>query len=122
MPIIETSRVRPNQLMTVDVDVGGDRPGRDRRMFREVFGTEQALLLGGHESEVDRAPGRLRQIGERPRDRENRRDAGGVVERAVVDGVVAGLGAVLDAEVVVVRRIEDGLARELRVAAPPHSR
>ena len=47
---------------------------------------------------------------------EQRGDAGRVVHRAVVDGVVARGGARLHAEVVVVRGDEDDLARAARVA------
>ena len=111
----------PEPVGLIHVDVGRDAPGRHWRVFGEILGTEEALLLSGHDGEKDRAPGRPRESGKGARDRQDRSHAGGVVDRAVVDVVGAGLRARLDPEMVVMRGVDDRLLRKLRVAAGDHA-
>ena len=73
-----------------------DRCRRDGRVGGEIIGAEQAQFLAGVGDEHHRAARRLARCDEGARRLEHRRDAGGIVERAIVDRVVARLGVWLD--------------------------
>ena len=111
------SRVRPRMLMLSMLMLAAMRPAGSGEMGGEVLGAEQALLLRRHRREEDAAARPLRHRGQALRDGQERGDAGGVVHGAVVDRVLAGLGVRADAEVVVVRGVEDRLLGQRGVAA-----
>ena len=62
------------------------RPSDDR-MVGEIFGAEQAHLLGGHRGEQDRPARPVAGPGHRPGHLDQSGDAGGIVHRAVADPV-----------------------------------
>ena len=71
-------------------------------MLGVVLRAEQAALLAGDEQRDDRAARALVQLREGAGDRQHLGAAGGIVHRAVVDAVAAGIRRA-DAEVIVVR-------------------
>ena len=77
-------------------------------MLSKVFGTERPLFLCRHEEHHDRTTGRRRERSIRARDREHLRHARRIVHRAVIDLVTFVVGRA-DAEVIVMRRIDDQL-------------
>src|SRR5512140_763802 len=101
----------------VDVDVRGDAARGHGRVLREIFGPEEALLLSRDEREDRRARGRLREMRERARDGQARRDARGAVEGAVVKRTGARLGAHANPEVIVMRGVDHGLSCAFRIRA-----
>ncbi len=100
----------PPDVHPIDVDVGGEAPGRHRRVPSQVLRAEQPLLLGPDRGEEDGAPWALRERSERLGDGEDRRQPRGVVEGAVVDRRGIPLRAGLHPEVVVVSGVQDRLA------------
>ena len=85
MPTTVMSFVRPHWLTPSMLMLASGLGERIERLDRVVLRAEQALLLGGDHQEQDRALRLRLDLRERPRDLEQRRDARGVVERAVVD-------------------------------------
>ena len=110
----EIPRLSPDRR-AVHVDVGGRKVSRHHRVAGVILGSAQTALLGGAGDEQDAASGRIRQERVQPGGLQQRGDAGGVVLCAVVD-VVAVLG-VAASEMIVVRRVDDRLIAQLRVAA-----
>ena len=108
-------------LRAADFDFFGDADGRQivviqiedyagskqRRVFAEVLGAQQALLF---RSDCRKEKGARRHRfcgGPDAREFEQNAAAGGIVRRAVID-VRAGWLGLIDAEVVIVRRVENG--------------
>src|SRR5205823_4917661 len=75
----------------------------------------QPLLLAGGGEKEDRSFRPRRRRREGARDLEDRGDAGGVVERAVVDGIA--VDRLADAEVIEVRGVDDLLVSQLLIGA-----
>ena len=71
----------------VEVDGGGHPLDRHGGIVGEVLRAEQALLFGRVGDDQDRAARPLGRGRERARHFEQRGDAGGIVERAVVDPI-----------------------------------
>ena len=111
----EMSFVAAPLVDAVDVDVRGGLRERIERIERVVLGAEQALLFGRDHQEQERALRLRLRLLQRLRDLEHGRDAGRVVERAVVDRVAVDRRA--DAQVIPVRRVDDVLVLQHRVAA-----
>src|SRR5215469_2308612 len=88
-------------------------------MFAQVFGAEQPLLLCSDGGKQDRAPRLLRALAEGANQLEQDATTGGVVVRAVIDIVARHVGA--NAQVIVVRGVEDGLVFKLQVRAGQHT-
>lgn len=93
----------------VEVEVEIELPDGHGRMLREIGGAEQALLLGGDGSEDDGVGRLYLGGGESAGHLHDHGGAGPVVACAVEDIVFARFGVGLDAEVVVVRGVDDGL-------------
>ena len=87
-------------------------------MLAEEFGAAQALFLGGDRGEQHGTLGALRGGGIGARHFQQDAAAGGVVHRAVVDVVARLLG--MDAEVVVMSAVEDGLILHPGIGAGQH--
>ena len=100
----------------VDVDVGDGLIGRIERVLRVVLRSEQPLFFGGHEHKQNRAPRRFGQRSECTRDGKDLSDPCSVVASAIVDSIAARI-RLADAQVVVVRGVDDGLLRQHRIAA-----
>ena len=103
-------------VAAIVVDVGRNFAGRKGRIVGVILRAQQALLFGADERDQDRAARRLGQRDERTGDGHHLRDARRIVECAIVDAVAIFIRCA-DADVVVVRRVDDDLVRELRVAA-----
>ena len=84
-------------------------------MHRVVLRAEQSLLFGRDRQEQDRPLRRRRQLRERARDLEQCRPSRRHCHRAVVDAVAVDRRA--DAEMIPVRRVDDVLVLQLRIAA-----
>ena len=82
-----------------------------------IVGAEQAPLLAGVGDEQHRPLRPCRLGGELPRGLQHRRDAGGIVERAIVDRVLARLGIGLDAEMVEMAHQHDMLGGQRGIGA-----
>ena len=82
-----------------------------------IIGAEQAALLAGVGDEQHRPLGPHRLRREQARGLEHGRDAGGIVERAIVDRVLARLGVGLDAEMVEMAHQHDMLGRQRGIGA-----
>src|SRR5574337_30986 len=99
------------RIERIHVDHAGGGGQRIQRMAGVVLRTEQALLLGGDIEEHHRTL-RRRRLRKRAAHRDQRRGAGGVVDRAVVDAVAAGV-RLADAQMIPVRAVDHGLVRVL---------
>ena len=98
---------RAEHAQHVGVDHAGRLGRRIERVGGIIFAAEQALFLGRHGQEHDRAL-RARAGGEGARLLDQLGNAGAVVDRAIVDAVAIGVG-LADAEMVPVGGVDDRL-------------
>ena len=110
------SRVAPEHADAVGVDHRDRLAQRVERVGGIIFRSEQALFLGGDGEEDDRALG-ARRLGEGAGLLDDVRDAGRIVERAIIDAVAIGVGQA-DAEMVMVRGVDDRLVGPLGPGKP----
>ena len=101
----------------VEVDDADDRDDGDGRVGGEIVGAEQVLFLAGVGDEQDGARRAAAAGDELARRLEHGRDPGGIVERAIVDVVLAGPGVGLDPEMVEVGHEDDVFEGADRVGA-----
>ena len=85
-------------------------------MLSEICGAEESLLLGGNGGEVHRSFWRRFRVRPHARHFQQDRAAGCIIDRTVVDRISAFIRAA-DAEMIVVRRVNDALVAKLRIAA-----
>ncbi len=111
----------PDGQHHVEVQIERNLACGNRRMHAEKLRAQQALLFGGDGGEVDRMRRPHWRLRKGARQFQKNAAAGAVVGRAVVD--VVALGVRVDAEVVVVRGVENSLIclALRRVRAPRHS-
>ena len=98
----------------VEIDFGDDRRQRHGRMVGEIVGADQPLFLRRHRQEHDGALGRGRRL-EALGLLDQAGDADRIVERAIVDPVA--IAALIDADMVEMRRQDDDLVLQLGIAA-----
>ncbi len=103
----------------IEIQVERHFPGGNGRMLAEIFGTEQSLLFCGHGRENHRATGAGLSLRENARQLQHDTAAGGVVAGAVVNVVSWHFGA--DAEVVIVRGVDDGFVFQFGIRAGEHA-
>ena len=119
LPIADEVAGASEHVHGVEVDVGGDAPGRHRRVAApascepsrpcsSAVTTAKRIERGRPLAGAPRRPGRWRAAGH----------AGGVVDGAVVDRVAGPASALADPEVVVVGGVDDDLVRRAPGRAP----
>ena len=99
----------------VGVDVGDKRAGWHGRVCDVVPGAKLALLLTGDGEEQNRARPSLARLAKAGGHLEDRRHAGRVVHRAVVDAVAR--HRLADADMIEMRRHDDEFVAQIRVGA-----
>ena len=99
-----------NQIEAVHVEPGNGFVERKEGIFTVVFRPQQALLLGGRGQENHGPFGRCLQRAKGLGQFQKRRDAGGIVERAVIDIVAAVIGLTYP-QVIPVGHVEEILIR-----------
>ena len=104
---------RSQRRQVIVIQIERDSSGRKGRMLAEVLRPQQALLFACHRGKQDRAARLLRTLAKGPRQFEQHAAPGRIVVGPVVDVVSRHLGT--NPQVVVVRRIQNGLILELRI-------
>src|SRR5207237_1046671 len=100
----------------IEVEIERDASGRNARILSVVRGAEESLFFGGDGGEDDRAFRTRVRVRPHARHLHEETAAGAVVDRAVVDRVAGGVGFA-DAEVIVMRGVDDRFVAKFWIAS-----
>ena len=103
----------------VQIDIRDDVLFVDRRMRGEISRALQTLLFARHRQENHRALQLHVRFVQHARDLENRRDAGSIIHRAVVNGIA--VDRLAHADMIQMRAHHHILVLQLRIGAGQHA-